>query len=77
MVSIIKKLFEIFVDRECKLIKFSKIYFQEKKEGIWLSPMTKAPTPTEKSKELHTWQHKNATKNFHYTTIADQLRTVN
>ena len=24
--------------------------FYEKKEEIWLSPMTKAPTPTEKSK---------------------------
>ena len=24
-----------------------------------------------------TWQHKNATKNFDYTTIADRLRTVN
>ena len=23
-----------------------------------------------------TWQHKNATKNFDYTTIADRLRTV-
>ena len=36
---------------------------QEKKEEIWLSPMT-------------TWQHKNATKNFYYTTISDRLRTV-
>ena len=26
-------------------------YFQEKKEEIWLSPMTKTPTPTEKSKK--------------------------
>ena len=25
--------------------------YQEKKEEIWLSPMTKAPTPTEKSKK--------------------------
>ena len=24
---------------------------QEKKEEIWLNPMTKAPTPTEKSKK--------------------------
>ena len=36
---------------------------QEKKEEIWLSPMT-------------TWQHKNATKNFDYTTISDKLRSV-
>ena len=31
----------------------SSFYFQkEKKERIWLSPITKAPTPTEKSKKL-------------------------
>ena len=41
---------------------------QKKKKEIWLSPMTKAPTPTEKSK---------STKNFDYTTIADRLWTVN
>ena len=34
--------------------------------------MTKAPTPTEKSKE----QSDNSHKNFDYTTIADPLRTV-
>ena len=49
---------------------------KEKKEEIWLSHMRKAATPTEKSKK-ETWQHKNATKNFDYTTIADLLRTVN
>ena len=37
--------------------------------------MTKAPKLTEKYKYA-TWQHKNATKNFDYTTIADRLRTV-
>ena len=37
--------------------------------------MTKAPTPTGKFKKA-TWQHKNATKNFDYTTIADRRRTV-
>ena len=36
---------------------------QEKKEEIWFSPMKN-------------WQHKNATKNFGYTTISDRLRTV-
>ena len=44
---------------------------QEKKEEIWLSIMTKAPTPTEKIQKA-TWQDKNAIK----TTIADRLRTV-
>ena len=37
--------------------------------------MTKAPTPTEKSKKQRD-NIKNATKNFGYTTIADRLRTV-
>ena len=32
--------------------------------------MTKAPTPTEKSKKQR--DIKNATKNFNYTTIADR-----
>ena len=37
------------------------IYNQEKKEEIWLSPMTKAPTPTEMSKgqsDKHKQRHK-------------------
>ena len=37
--------------------------------------MTKAPTPTEKSKKQRDTT-KNATKNFDYTTIADRLGTV-
>ena len=47
----------------------------EKKEEIWLSPMTKAPTPTEMSKRLSD-NTNNATKKFDYTAVADQLRTV-
>ena len=43
---------------------------------IWLNPMTKAPTLPEKKIRNATRQHKNATKNFDYTTIADRLRTV-
>ena len=45
------------------------------KEEIWLSPMTEALTPTEKSKKQRD-NTKNVTKNFYYTTIADRLRTV-
>ena len=37
--------------------------------------MTKAPTPTEKSKKQRD-NTKNATKNIYYTTIAESLRTV-
>ena len=50
------------------------LFLDEKKKEIWLSPMTKSPIPTEKSKTKG--QHTNATKNFDYTTIADRLRTV-
>ena len=45
---------------------------QEKKEEIWLSPVTKSPY-THRTIQKATWQHKNATKNFDYTTIADRL----
>ena len=48
---------------------------QEKKEEIWLSPMTKAPTPTEMSKGQSD-NTNNATKKFDYTAVADRLRTV-
>ena len=34
----------------------TSFHIQTKKEEIWLSPMTKAPTPTEMSKGQ--WQHK-------------------
>ena len=48
---------------------------QEKKEDIWLSPKTKAPTPTEKSKKQR--DNKNTPpKREKYTTIMDRLRTV-
>ena len=47
----------------------------EKKKEIGLSPMTNAPTLTEKSKKQRD-NMKNATKNFDYTTISDRLRTV-
>ena len=47
-----------------------------KKEEIWLSPMTKTPTPTEKSKGQSD-NIDNATKKFDYTAVADRLRTVN
>ena len=46
---------------------------EEKKKDIWLSPMKK---PYTSRKFITTRQHKNATKNFHYTTISDRLKTV-
>ena len=47
---------------------------RKKKEEIWLSLITKAPTSTEKSKKQRD-QKKNP-KNFDYTTIVDRLRMV-
>ena len=49
--------------------------FKMKKEEILLSPMTKALTPTEKSKKQRD-NTKTPPKTSEYTTIADQLRTV-
>ena len=46
----------------------------EKKKEIRLRPITKNPISTENSKI--NGQHKNATKKFDYTTMADRLRTV-
>ena len=37
--------------------------------------MTKAPTPTNNPKKS-TWQHKNASKNIDYITIAERPTTV-
>ena len=51
-------------------IDISKVPIQEKKEEIWLSPMTKAPTPTVKSK----MQYDN-TKAPPKTSITQGLRT--
>ena len=44
--------------------------FQEKKEEISLSPMTKVPTPTEKSKK-----QRDNIKNARKTSITQWLRT--
>ena len=49
---------------------------EEKKEDIWLGPMTKAPTPPEKSKKQRD-NIKTATKNFDYKKIANQLVWLN
>ena len=59
----------------CFIFKIKCGYFWREKEEIWLSPMTEALTPTEKSKKQRD-NTKNATKNFDCTTIADRLRTV-
>ena len=44
--------------------------WKEKKEEIWLGPMTKTPTPTEKSKK-----QRDNTKNATKPSITQRLRT--
>ena len=48
------------------MVLIYKVEEKRKKEEIWLSPMTKAPTPTEKSKKRRD-NTKITTKNFDYT----------
>ena len=45
-----------------KSIKYWSSVLKEKNEEVWLSPMTKAPTPKENSKKQHD-NTKTATKN--------------
>ena len=47
-----------------------------KTEEIWTQSCDKSPYIDRKTKK-HSDNNTNATKNFDYTTIADQLRTVN
>ena len=56
-------------------INLVSIKCNEKTNEIWLCPMTKTLIPTENS--TTNWQHKNATKNFDYTTIAYRLSKSN
>ena len=46
---------------------------QEKKEVVWLSPITKDLTPTENSKKQ---REKPRLQKIDYTTIVGRLRTV-
>ena len=52
-----------------------QLEIKEKREEIWLSLMTKAPTLTETSKGQSD-NANNATKRLDYTAVADRLRTV-
>ena len=52
----------------------AKNFHQQKKDEITFSPMTKAPIPSKNNKAKR--QHKDANKNFDYTTIADRIGTV-
>ena len=52
----------------------AKNFHKQKKDEITLSPMTKAPIPSENKKVKR--QHKYANKNLDYTTIADQIGMV-
>ena len=56
----------------CIVIYWRVYCHWEKKEEIWLSLMTKAPTPAEMSKGQSDYT-KNATKKFDYTAIVDRF----
>ena len=58
----------LFIDR-------IEIYIDREKGEIWLSLMTKAPTPADLSKGQDD-NTNNVTKKFDYTAVADRLRTV-
>ena len=49
---------------------------QSSRSLFLFNPMTKASTPTEKKNKKKRDNIKNATKNFEYTTMSNQLRTV-
>ena len=56
----------------CSMYQYRpNISFKEKKEEIWLSSMTNAPTSTVKSKK-----QRDNTKNATKTSITQRLRTV-
>ena len=71
--------------KQALLGSFMRFFFQRKlyipvrtlreKGGDLTQPCDKNPY-THRTIQKATWQHKNATKNFDYTTIADRLRTV-
>ena len=85
---VIRVLPTTYIFKKFILDKPSTNFYQEKKEEIWLSPMTKRKkgryliqsydeSPyTDRKIQKAMQQHKNATKNFDYTTIADRLRTI-
>ena len=67
-----KQLYQSGDFKTAEILRFGS---KEKKEEIWLSPVTKAHTPTEMSKGQSD-NINNATKKFDYTAVADRLRTV-
>ena len=51
-------------------------FFMGREKGRDLTQSCDKNPYTHRTIQKATWQHKNATKNFDYTTIADRLRTV-
>ena len=54
----------------------SQLNCTEREKGRDLTQSYDKSPYTDRKIQKSTWQHKNATKNFDYTTIADRLRTV-
>ena len=59
---------------KCSTRPLSILYSSEKGRDLTQS-YDKSPYTDTKIQKA-TWKHRNATKNFDYTTIADRLRTV-
>ena len=69
------KLHNSYFKARGKNLALFSVLFQEKREEVWLSTTTKAPTPAEMSKGQGD-NTNNTTKKFDYTAVADRLRTV-
>ena len=67
--------YQVFEVASVLSFQAASVLFYEKKEEIWSSSMTKAPTLAEKLKGQSD-NTNNATKKFDYTAVADRLRTV-
>ena len=61
-------------DTDISLLILKLLYI--KRKGIDLTQSYDESPYNDRKIQKATWQHKNATKNFDYTTIPDRLRTV-
>ena len=52
------------------------VYSEKQRKRKWSDSVLWKNPYTHREIQTATWQHKNATKNFDFTTIADRLRTV-
>ena len=70
------KLLNCCNDEFLRTWKCNKLQMYIKRKGRDLTQSYDKSPHTDRKIQKATWQHKNATKNFDYTTIADRLGTV-